>query len=224
VVTAEIRANVNLRIALRVRDQLDSDDVVDAPDAALLPAHRPGRGLFRTGGGPLVEFQAARATGRATAAASPRVWPLRHRHGIATGWRRQQPIGGVTVPAETGHTGADHSRAGLGPDDLAMLVATCRQSAAQEAVAPVCAPWLPPLPMVIRPHDLPSLLGRAAGQPPPLTNRTVNLPPLTNRMVNPRRSPTPDRALVLTLGVADLPELQARAPSRGSFSRAGTSP
>ena len=35
VVTADIKANVNLRIALRVRDRSDSDDVIDAPDAVV---------------------------------------------------------------------------------------------------------------------------------------------------------------------------------------------
>ena len=34
VVSAEIRSNTNLRIALRVTDENDSRDVVDAPDAA----------------------------------------------------------------------------------------------------------------------------------------------------------------------------------------------
>ena len=41
VVTAEIRANVNLRIALRVTDAADSTDVLDVPDAARISSHRP---------------------------------------------------------------------------------------------------------------------------------------------------------------------------------------
>jgi S-DNA-T family DNA segregation ATPase FtsK/SpoIIIE len=64
VVTADIKANVNLRIALRVRDRVDSDDVIDAPDAAGLDRAVPGRGYARAGGGPLVLFQAAHAGGR----------------------------------------------------------------------------------------------------------------------------------------------------------------
>ena len=36
IVSADIKANVNLRIALRVRDRADSDDVIGCPDAAAL--------------------------------------------------------------------------------------------------------------------------------------------------------------------------------------------
>lgn len=57
VIGPEIRANVNLRVALRVRDRQDSQDVIEAPDAAALPAAQPGRGLARTGDGDLVPFR-----------------------------------------------------------------------------------------------------------------------------------------------------------------------
>ncbi|MFC6422558.1 FtsK/SpoIIIE domain-containing protein [Ornithinimicrobium tianjinense] len=49
VVGADLRANVNLRIALRVRDVADSLDVLECPDAARLPEGEPGRALLRTG-------------------------------------------------------------------------------------------------------------------------------------------------------------------------------
>ncbi|ACQ81071.1 cell divisionFtsK/SpoIIIE [Beutenbergia cavernae DSM 12333] len=55
-VTAEMRANIGVRICLRVLSSADSLDVVDAPDAAELPA-APGRALVRTTG--LSEIQAA---------------------------------------------------------------------------------------------------------------------------------------------------------------------
>ncbi len=60
VISSDIKANVNLRIALRVRDRVDSEDVVDAPDAARLSERTPGRALARTGGGDLHAFQCAR--------------------------------------------------------------------------------------------------------------------------------------------------------------------
>lgn len=41
IVSADIRANVNLRIALRVRDDGDSQDVIDTMDAARIPASSP---------------------------------------------------------------------------------------------------------------------------------------------------------------------------------------
>ena len=49
VVGADLRANVNLRIALRVRDSADSYDVLECADAAHLPEGRPGLALLRTG-------------------------------------------------------------------------------------------------------------------------------------------------------------------------------
>ena len=70
VVSAEIRANVNARIALRVRDIAESLDVLDVADAARLDPHLPGRGYLRVGSRAPVAFAAVRVgepvrTGRA---------------------------------------------------------------------------------------------------------------------------------------------------------------
>ena len=62
-VNANIKANTNLRIALRVQDAGDSSDVLDDPAAARLPRTRPGRVIFRLGPGELITAQAARVTG-----------------------------------------------------------------------------------------------------------------------------------------------------------------
>ncbi len=50
VVTPQIKANTDLRIALRVASADDSMDVVDAPDAAQLSRRTPGRALLRRTG------------------------------------------------------------------------------------------------------------------------------------------------------------------------------
>nr|WP_238355289.1 FtsK/SpoIIIE domain-containing protein [Kribbella sandramycini] len=49
VVTGDIRANTNLRIALRVTDQSESQDVVDVNEAASISTGIPGRALIRRG-------------------------------------------------------------------------------------------------------------------------------------------------------------------------------
>jgi S-DNA-T family DNA segregation ATPase FtsK/SpoIIIE len=49
VVTGDIRANTNLRIALRVTDQAESQDVVDVNEAASISPANPGRALIRRG-------------------------------------------------------------------------------------------------------------------------------------------------------------------------------
>ena len=65
-VSANIRTNTNLRIALRVIDAADSSDVIDGPEAARIGRHQPGRGFVRLGPAEVVPFQAALVTGVTT--------------------------------------------------------------------------------------------------------------------------------------------------------------
>lgn len=64
VVSAEIRANTNLRVALRVTDSGESTDVIDARDAASISALTPGRAYARLGHSSLIPFQTGRVGGR----------------------------------------------------------------------------------------------------------------------------------------------------------------
>ncbi|MDR9452280.1 MAG: FtsK/SpoIIIE domain-containing protein, partial [Acidimicrobiia bacterium] len=59
VIGENIRANTNLRVALRVHDAADSRDVLDDQGAAAIPRGRAGRGFVRLGPGELIPFQAA---------------------------------------------------------------------------------------------------------------------------------------------------------------------
>ncbi len=143
-VDAQVRANVSLRICLRVTDPADSLDVVEVPDAAGLPADRPGRAVIRRGpGAPVVEQTAWAAIGStATAARWAPPWP-----GVVPG--------GATGPAgEPGArtTGPTTGRV-PGGDVLPGLVdAACR--AAQGRTGPA-ALWAPPLPTSVADADLP---------------------------------------------------------------------
>ena len=65
VVSADIRANTGLRIALRVTDPAESRDVVDVRDAADISRSTPGRAVARTGSAGVSLVQTARVTGRA---------------------------------------------------------------------------------------------------------------------------------------------------------------
>ncbi|HWS57288.1 MAG TPA: FtsK/SpoIIIE domain-containing protein, partial [Actinotalea sp.] len=71
-VDAQTRANVAIRVCLRVTDAADSLDVLDVPDAAALPTDRPGRAVLRCGPGPVRVVQTAwpalRPTGGRTSA------------------------------------------------------------------------------------------------------------------------------------------------------------
>ncbi|MFL6141163.1 MAG: FtsK/SpoIIIE domain-containing protein [Labedaea sp.] len=134
VVTADIRANTNLRIALRVTDPAESADIIDAPDAARIPQSTPGRCFVRSGAAPVQAVQAARIGGarphRAGAPApDPRIVPMTWSQ---LGWglpAREEPEDDTTVT------------------DLAVFVDAIR-AAAQDIPAQQ-SPWLPPLPDVV---------------------------------------------------------------------------
>ncbi len=63
VVNDDIRANTNLRLALRVNDRADGIDVVGDDLPATFPRQRPGRCAVRLGHDELVVFQAASTAG-----------------------------------------------------------------------------------------------------------------------------------------------------------------
>ncbi|PJI94981.1 FtsK/SpoIIIE domain-containing protein [Luteimicrobium subarcticum] len=66
VIKDNLRANTNLRVALRMADETDAVDVVDVPDPARFDPGLPGRGLAKTGPGRLQVFQSAYAGGWTT--------------------------------------------------------------------------------------------------------------------------------------------------------------
>ncbi|MDF8264204.1 FtsK/SpoIIIE domain-containing protein, partial [Luteipulveratus flavus] len=160
VVSTDIRANVNLRIALRVRDAADSDDVVDSPVAAGIPTSTPGRAVMRSASAPLVTFQAARVGG--------------HGHASAAA---------VTVRAvdpRTGRVRLDDTCAAepTGPTDLQRLVDAALAAARVQGVPSVPSPWLPSLPPVVElggSDELHRLLGTLEDDPTPPTGEHARL-------------------------------------------------
>ena len=58
VIKDNLRANTNLRLALRMADEGDSADVLGSPEAAHFDPALPGRSVSKTGPGRLVPFQA----------------------------------------------------------------------------------------------------------------------------------------------------------------------
>jgi S-DNA-T family DNA segregation ATPase FtsK/SpoIIIE len=71
VVSPEIRANANLRIALRVVNDADSADVLGDAAAARISPSLPGRALVHLGEGRPVEFQCARVGGACPGSTAP---------------------------------------------------------------------------------------------------------------------------------------------------------
>ncbi|GFJ81078.1 FtsK/SpoIIIE domain-containing protein [Phytohabitans houttuyneae] len=134
VVNAEIRANVNLRLCLRVTRGEESADVVDVPDAARISRLHPGRAYLRTGHSDLALVQCARV-GWPRQPDTSRVDTIRVTPRLVTDLGR--PARQVTSGPDLGYAG---------PTDLTALVAAVRGAAERIKVAAPPSPWLPPLP------------------------------------------------------------------------------
>ncbi len=131
VITGNLRANTNLRVALRMADESDSSDVIDVGDAAFIDAGAPGRGFAKVGPGRTFAFQSAFYGGWSTAASNEQqivVRPLTI--GIATPWPTRQA-----------------SRVAIDqPNDLARLVTVTQRAALVGQHPAPRRPWLPELP------------------------------------------------------------------------------
>ncbi len=144
ILSADIRANVSLRIALRVRDRTDSVDVLDDPDAASIDANTPGRATLRGAATPLTRFQSARVTvaagpiPRLTVTPPPRVWPGRPEREAAARSR----VATSNDPTDPAHA----AEPATGPRDLDRIVDAVRGATRILGVAEPQSPWLPPLP------------------------------------------------------------------------------
>lgn len=147
IVSADVRANVNLRIALRMRDSSDSYDVIDCGDAAALPARAPGRALLRTGAAAPRQVQVARVSlpPRPVEASSSRVHLL------------DSPWGQPPQPAEPEEAEQD------GPSLLAQICRTTQAAAERLGCEEVPSPWLPVLPHHVRVADLGDRDGDTSG-------------------------------------------------------------
>ncbi|MCV2395848.1 FtsK/SpoIIIE domain-containing protein [Actinotalea sp. M2MS4P-6] len=133
---AQVRANVALRICLRVADVADSIDVLGSPDAASLPADVPGRALLRRAEATPVTVQTAWAA-LPPGDTAPR-W--------APGWPRPP-------------------RPSTPPDHIAALVrALAEASGGPGAATPPL--WRPPLPDRVHLDEVASLLGAVPGDEP----------------------------------------------------------
>ncbi len=133
VVSADIRANTNLRICLAVTRDSESRDVIDAPDAARISRTTPGRGYARTGHGELHAFQAGRVGGQAEQDAAGTL-DVRHSPFLTLG---DPPLARATTNDGDAKT------------DLDLVVDACREAAVRIEVEIPTSPWLPPLPEVV---------------------------------------------------------------------------
>jgi DNA segregation ATPase FtsK/SpoIIIE, S-DNA-T family len=126
VLSADIKANIGLRIALRVTDAADSVDVLGTDAASRITRETPGRALARLADGQILEFQTALVTMPASDGDPITVTELDE-------WNRPISI----LPNDDR------------PTELAVLNRTIRSAA--EGMAAPDRPWQEPLPPILGP-------------------------------------------------------------------------
>lgn len=143
VIKDNLRANTNLRVALRMADESDSTDVVGSKVAASFDPAIPGRGVVKSGPGRLVPFQS----------------------GYAGGWTKKEPERAkITVadlkfgsntewPEEV--TPSEFADTDQGPNDQQRIVNNLVTAATIAQIPRPRRPWLDELPNVIDLFDLP---------------------------------------------------------------------
>ncbi|MFE2592988.1 FtsK/SpoIIIE domain-containing protein [Streptomyces anthocyanicus] len=167
VVSPEIRANTNLRIALRVTDGGESSDVIDSPEAGHISKNTPGRAYVRLGHSSLVPFQSGRVGGRRPGAADPAalapwVGPL--------GW---EELGRAALTKPKTESREDDEIT-----DLKVLVDAVRDANRSMGIPAQHSPWLPALDekLMLDEIEVPALAGAAPGKLPPAPYGIEDLP------------------------------------------------
>jgi S-DNA-T family DNA segregation ATPase FtsK/SpoIIIE len=132
VIKDNLRANTNMRVALRMADESDSQDVIGVKDSAHIDPSIPGRGFAKTGPGRLAAFQSGYAGGwttREPERADIQVAELRF--GGENRW--EDAAAPASVP--------DQQR-DLGPNDQQRLVATMIGAHGLAGIPNPRRPWL----------------------------------------------------------------------------------
>lgn len=127
VISGSLRANTNLRVALRMADEEDSQDVVGAKAAAFFDPSIPGRGIAKLGPGRLTTFQTGYVGGWTTnEAPKPVIYVDEFRLGGGVRW--EPPV--ITARAVD-----------PGPNDLKRIVGNIKQAATEAGIPPPRKPW-----------------------------------------------------------------------------------
>jgi S-DNA-T family DNA segregation ATPase FtsK/SpoIIIE len=150
VIKDNLRANTNLRIALRMADPHDSVDVVGSPIAAGFDPSIPGRAILKAGPGRLETFQTGYAGGWTSAEAAPPAIGISDlTFGLERAWedlRDDDDAAEVQDP---------------GPNDTARLVGSITRAARAASIPTPRKPWLDELGAV---YDLARLRQRTDGE------------------------------------------------------------
>lgn len=129
VIKDNLRANTNLRIALRMADEADSKDILGDQMAAHFDPGIPGRAAAKTGPGRIATFQTGYAGGWTTDEPErARIDIVERGFGLGAAWDIPRPV--VTKVKDPG------------PNDISRMVRTIRQAADDAGVPAPRKPWL----------------------------------------------------------------------------------
>ena len=146
VVDAKIRANTNLRIALRVQDDVDSMDIIGAKSAADINRRHPGRAFARLGASELVGFQTALVSIESDGDTGP---PLHlDSFTLLPASAAADDEAGAATQTEEAEEGDP------GPDALASYVLAAETTANRLGLPAPRVPWPDPLPTTLAAEDL----------------------------------------------------------------------
>ncbi|MDR1189553.1 MAG: FHA domain-containing protein [Bifidobacteriaceae bacterium] len=133
VITPNLRANTNLRVALRMADETDSTDVLDSGLASEFDPAVPGRGAVRTGPGRIALFQTGYVGGRTLEEkGTPRVEIETMTFGAGIPWQ---------IPEQKIATDVDEEA----DPDISRIVAAVGEAFGQCDIPEPRKPWLPEL-------------------------------------------------------------------------------
>lgn len=136
VIKDNLRANTNLRVALRMADESDSQDVVGDKIAGTFDPSIPGRAIAKTGPGRLTSFQSGYAGGwTSDTPAPPSIEVSELRFGAEQLW--ELPGGKTKAPMDAEH----------GPTDQTRLVSSLVGAANAANIPAPRRPWLDELAM-----------------------------------------------------------------------------
>jgi DNA segregation ATPase FtsK/SpoIIIE, S-DNA-T family len=132
VIKDNLRANTNLRLALRMADEADSTDVLGSAEAAYFSSALPGRAVSKTGPGRLVPFQTGYVGGWSSdAPPPPDIIVEELGFGARGSWQPPEPTDVAAVDP--------------GPTDIRRVVATVATANAIAHLPKPRKPWLPEL-------------------------------------------------------------------------------
>ncbi|MEC5186101.1 S-DNA-T family DNA segregation ATPase FtsK/SpoIIIE [Cryobacterium sp. MP_3.1] len=143
VIKDSLRANTNLRVALRVADEADSHDVLGVADAAGFDPGTPGRAAAKLGPGRVLDFQTAYLGGLTPPASASVPAPDVEVADLSFG------------PGATWASNVARTRSAGGARDIERLARTIAGAADSRALALPRKPWLDQLPALFDLAGLP---------------------------------------------------------------------